>query len=311
VQPRRLLVSLAAIAVAAAALLAIPLPSRVTAPVVLRPAGARQVYVTTAGVLESSALAGERVAAGQQLARLRSRGLELAAIELDSRVQQQQLHVSQLELRRHDVPELGDQLPAAQEALADLQQQARQTERELARLTLTAPIAGVVIPPPARAAEEDPDELSSLAGTPLDAENLGCRLEAGTLLCQIGEPDRLEALVIVGEAEVERLRAGQQIRLSLHMSPGEIRTGRVKEVARVNASDLPPELIAADLLLVRNDARGRPRLPGNYYQAVVSLDDSPAPVLTNAVGWAKVRVDPQPLGLHFYRALRSTFRLPW
>jgi putative peptide zinc metalloprotease protein len=311
VRPHRLLVSLAVLAAVAAVLLAIPLPSRVTAPVVLRPAGARQVYVTTAGVLESSIAAGDRVKAGQQLARLRSRDLELAAIELASRARQQQLHVEQLELRRHDMPELGDQLPAAQKALADLQDQRRETERELARLTLTAPIAGVVIPPPARPAEESDDELAWLAGTPLDEENLGCKLEAGTLFCQVGEPDRLEALVIVGEADVDRLRSGHRTRLNLHMAPGEIRTGRVEEVARVNASDLPPELIAADLLLVRQGADGRPRPLGNYYQAVVSLDDSPAPALTNAVGWAKVRTSPQPLGLHLYRALRSTFRLPW
>ena len=311
VRPRRLVLSVVALAAIIAALLAIPLPSRVTAPVVLRPAGARQVYVTTAGVLESSIAVGDSVRKDQPLATLRNRSLELEAIELASRAHQQQLHVEQLELRRHDVPSLGDQLPAARKALADLQEQWSQKQRELARLRLVAPIAGVVIPPPARPKMLVPSELSEFAGTPLDAQNLGCRLEAGTLFCQVGEPDRLEALVIASEADVERLRPGQRVRISLHMTPGDIRTGRVEEVARLNASELPSELIAADLLPVRRGADGRPRPLGNYYQAVVSLDDSPAPVLTNAVGWAKIRVDPQPFGLHLYRALRSTFRLPW
>ena len=311
VQPRRLVLSLVVLSAILAALLAIPLPSRVTAPVVLRPAGARQVYVNTAGVLEWSVAAGDSVRKDQPLASLRNRGLELEAIELASRVQQQRLHVEQLELRRHDVPALGDQLPAAQKALADLQEQRNQKQRELGRLQLIAPIAGVVIPPPARPEHQGQGELVEFAGTPLDPENLGCRLEAGALFCQVGEPDRLEALVIAGEADVERLRPGQRVRLSLNMTPGEILTGRVEDVARINASELPPELIAADLLLVRHGADGRLRPLGNYYQAVVALDDSPDLLLTNPIGWAKIRVDPQPLGLHLYRTLRSTFRLPW
>ncbi|HEX5105719.1 MAG TPA: HlyD family efflux transporter periplasmic adaptor subunit, partial [Pirellulaceae bacterium] len=258
IQPGRALASMMVLAGVSAAVLTIPLPSRVTAPVVLRPEGARQVYVTTAGMLESSVAGGDVVSEGQTLARLHNRTLEVEAVELQSRLKQQRLHVQQLEIRRHDVPALGDQLPAAQEALQDLQEQFELKRRDLDRLVLTAPIAGVVIPPPAVAGPSDQDELPGLTGTPLDAENQGCRLEAGSSFCQIGDPERLQAVIIVNEADVQRLRPGQLVRLNLQQTPGEIRTGRVREVARVNAGDVPPELITANLLPIRRGASGQP-----------------------------------------------------
>ena len=158
---RRLTVSLLGLIGLLAAAMLIPLPAHITAPVVTRPIGGRQVFVTTPGVLTSSREPGEQVAAGQPIVQLVNGRLELEMAELASRESQQRLHVSHLALRQHRQPELADQLPAAEERLADLEEQLAHKRRELDRLSLVAPISGTVLPPPPRVIEPAGERLHS------------------------------------------------------------------------------------------------------------------------------------------------------
>lgn len=289
----------------------IPLPARVTAPAITRPVDGRQVYVPTGGQLEFVKPAGERVAAGEPVAQLVNRRLELDVAELASLEAQQRLQASHLALRQHRDPKLADQLPAAQKRLADLTEQLAQRRRELARLTLVAPISGTVLSPPARAANSDDNSLPQLRGTPQEPQNLGCYLEAGTLLCTIGDPRQLEALAIVAEADIQGLREGQRVRLAVHQLPGEIWNGHVHQIARLQSDDLPPQIIAERLIPLTTASDGRVRPSGSYYQVAVALDPRDDLPLVGAIGWAKIEVDPQPLWLRAYRGLRGTLRTPW
>ena len=309
-QPRRLLLASLGLAALAAAILLVPLPSRVTAPVVFRPQHARRIYVTTPGRLMSAVAAGSAVRAGQEIARLQSPALERQVVALASRAGAQRLHLAQLELRRHDDESLGDQLPAAAKLLADLDAQLNEQQRELARLTLTAPIAGTVLPPPAR--PEPPaanGDLATFAGTPLDEPNRGCKLEAGTLVCLVGEASQLEGVAIVNEADVQRLSVGQRVRLRVSELPGNILYGQVADVSRLNSDELPPEIVARQMLPLARRPDGSVHGAGTYYEAVIAVDPHTAPLLVNATGWARIEVAPQPLWLHLYRGLRSTFRV--
>jgi len=311
IRSRWLLCSLLLVAGILAAVALIPFPARVTAPAITRPMDGRQVYVPTGGLLEFVKPAGERVAAGQTVAQLANRRLELDVAELASLEAQQRLQASHLALRQHRDPKLADQLPAAQKRLADFTEQLAQRRRELARLTLVAPISGTVLAPPARIANPDDDSLPPLRGTPQEPQNLGCYLEAGTLLCTIGDPRQLEALAIVAEADIQGLREGQRVRLAVHQLPGEIWNGRVHQIARLQSDELPPQIIAERLIPLTAASDGRVRPSGSYYQVAVALDPRDDLPLVGAVGWAKIEVDPQPLWLRAYRGLRGTLRTPW
>ena len=77
------------------------------------------------------------------------------------------------------------------------------------RLRLAAPVAGTVLPPPLTPRRDDPDEkLPAWSGTPLDPENLGACLEQGVLFCQVGDPKRLEAVLVVDQADRNLIRDG-------------------------------------------------------------------------------------------------------
>jgi putative peptide zinc metalloprotease protein len=308
-RPRRLVLAALVLAALAGAILLVPLPSRVTAPVVFRPQHARRIYVTTPGRLVSAAAPGSAAVEGQEIGRLQSPTLERQVVELTGRTDAQRLHLAQLQLRRHDDESLGDQLPAAAKLLADLEAQLSQQRRELARLTLTAPIAGTVLPPPARPEPHEAGELATYAGTPLDEPNRGCHLEAGILVCLIGDPARLEGVAIIDEAEVQRVRAGQRVRLRLDELPGRILAGQVADVSRLNSDELPPEITARQLLPQQRRPDGSVQTTSTYFEAVIAVDPHAAPLLMNATGWARIEAAPQPLWLHLYRSLRSTFHL--
>jgi putative peptide zinc metalloprotease protein len=311
VRGRWLLVSTLLLVAMLALVALIPLPMRVSAPAITRPDGGSQVYVTTAGVLTFAAAAGERVEVGQRIAELVNRRLELEVAELASREAQQRLQVAHLALRQHRDEALADQLPAAEKRLADLSQQLLEKRREQTRLTLVAPKGGTVLPPPARTPESADGNLVSFQGTPQQPENLGCFLEAGTLLATIGDPQKLEALALVAETDVENLREGQRVRLALHQLPGQVWFGRVREISRLRSEELPPQIVAERLVPLETGPDGRARPAHTYYQATVTLEPRDDPPLVGAIGWASIEVDPQPLWRRLYRAVRGTLRTPW
>jgi putative peptide zinc metalloprotease protein len=307
----RLAGSLAAAALLAALAISIPLPHRVAAPVTLRPAGVVHVYVTTPGLVASAIAPGRVVASGEALARLENRELEAELATLAARRDGQRLHLKQLKVRQFDDPSLGDHIPAATEALADLEEQLAELQERLDELELIAPVAGAVLPPRNVTHTLESDGLPAYSGTPLDEENVGCYLETGTLLCTLADPGRFEAVALVEESDAAGVCPGQQVRLLFPLAPGAVVSGVVERIARGSSIDLPPELVAAGLLPVEQRP-GQPVRPlGVYYEAIIRLEQEELPLLTNAPGQARISVAPQSLGRRLYGNLRRTVRWPW
>lgn len=307
----RLTVTCLILASCTALVMALPMPRRVTAPLLLQSAGVRQIYVATPGILEYALPAGSGVRAKQEVARLRNLELELEVSELIQRVDQQRLLIEQWEIRRHEDPALGDALPVAQQTLSDLVEQLAQKRHQQAELILTAPIAGTLLPPTQRASVAETDELSTYVGTPLDLDNRGCYLEAGTWIGSIGSPGGVEALAIVHESELPLLAVGQSARLALTEAAGEILTGHVANIAPLNARDVPEVLWATGAFPAERQANGRRQLQSNYYQVVITIDPHTAPLLAGGLGHTKIRVAPETLGWRAYRALRGVLRWPY
>jgi len=311
IDQRRLVASLLVVAGLIAVLTVIPLPAHISSPAITRPSGGRQVFVTTGGVLVSARQPGEQVTVGEPVAQLANKQLELEVAELASRESLQRLHVTHLSLRQHRRPELADQLPAAEQRLADLAEQLAQKRLELARLTLVAPINGTLLPPPAQVAPASDESLTAFAGTPQQPQNRGCFLDAGTLLCTIADPRRLEAVAIVEQSELPGLREGQTVRLALNQLPGTLLRGTVQEISRLQSDELPPQIIAERMIPLRSGPQGRAEPVHTYYQATIALHSNDYPLLVGGAGWAKITVDSQPLWLRAYRGLRGTMRTPW
>jgi putative peptide zinc metalloprotease protein len=288
----------------AAGLLCIPFPHSIVAPVVLQPQQARYVYVAVSGRLAEAVRTGRYVAKDQPLARLVNLDIASELAELDLQRRQQHERLANLKLRLADDPSLASQIPVAEETLAGIEARFRQRQRDQEQLVPRAPQAGTVIPAPRQA--EQPFGSAALPtwhGDPLQPRNVGANLESGTLLCLVGDPRRLEAVLVVDQGDVEFVRRGQTVRLKLDQIPGRVARGTVTELSKIDLKVAPRELARAAGLAVHVDRAGIPHPAGTSYQARVSLEDYPEGLLAGARGQAKVLAASESLGSRFARHL--------
>ncbi|HUT12002.1 MAG TPA: HlyD family efflux transporter periplasmic adaptor subunit [Thermoguttaceae bacterium] len=292
----------------------VPLPFRVTAPVVLEPRNAHYRYVSVPGTLVWSVSPGKRVEQGEILAQLENLDVRVQVQELDNQYNELDLRVKNLEQlkglddRSAAESSASSQIPAAEKARDDVQERLQQRERDQDRLILRAPAGGTVLPPPSLAPPRySPDRLETWWGHPLQPQNLGCYLDTGTLFCLVGDPSRLEAVLVIDQADRNFVRTGQRVRIQLDEAPGEILPGTIAEIAENDLKVVPRELAGGGDLLTRTDQRGIRRPLETSYQVRVRLDDHDHRLLVGARGRAKILVDAQPLGQRFYRYLKRTF----
>lgn len=304
-------VRLAALAAVVAACVFIPLPCSTSAPVLLEPLGARRVYVTEPGTLVESLKLGDEVKEGQALARLENHDVTMEVEKLRSERDQQRLHVAHLTAQQIQDEKASAQLPTAMELLADLNTRYEQRLREQTRLTLKAPIAGTVLPPPAHNEPPPAGKLPTWTGTPLEVRNHGAYLATGTLLCLVGNPERFEAVAVIDQRDVGRIRPGQQVDLLLDESRDQVLHGKVIEIAQRDVAIAPREIVARGDLPTKTDKTGEARPLSTSYQARIEFDSQERRLLTGSSGRARFHVEPESIAQRVGRFFASTFRMRW
>ncbi|HPP51956.1 MAG TPA: hemolysin D [Thermoguttaceae bacterium] len=325
---RRAMLSLAVLGLLVLAALAIPLPHYVTCPVEIRPSGAASVYVEAPGRLVSIAVRpGQWVSAGQLLAELQNPDAEGDIARLESLREEYQLRVQTVRWQQHRDPEAGAQLRQLEEALRAVEDQLSKRREDLSRLKLVAPKAGMVFAPPNKELEQPGTDgetplgrLPTWTGSPLEPKNLGAWLGPGTLFCQVGEPARMEAVLLVDQADVKLLQEGQPVNILLDAYPDwPIRYRQTEsgaaglEIAEVSRSKMtrthwglsfheenPPD--SRDWQ--KDQQRGRPT-----YQARVLLENTEGLLQPGMTGLAKVRTENLTLAGRLWRLVCQTFRL--
>lgn len=292
-----------------AGLLFVPLPYRVSAPVSIVPRDTHVVFVTMSGTLRSAVSPGQVVVPGDVLGMLEDKRLDAELTDLQSQRDRQAVHLQNLQRNRIDRPDLEVQIPAAVDILANLDERLARCRREQQELIIKAPIAGTVLPPKARRPPSDERQIAAWHGTPLDPVNRGAYLETGTPFCLLGNPRRMEATAVIAQADIDAVREGQAVEVRLDQFPGPAYDGRLVEFARLDLGELPPELVARGDLPGRSENGQTPKLPEAYYQARIELNTGSRPVLTGAIGTARISVAPRSLGKRFTAAVARLFNL--
>jgi putative peptide zinc metalloprotease protein len=312
--------SLLVLAGAVAAVLLIPLPSRVWAPFELQPYNAASVYVEVAGrLVEIGARPGDRVAAGDLIARLENHDLEFQAAQLEGeraslRSQEEGLRTLMYTPSRSE--DAANKLTVVTETLAGVENRLRQLKSDLARLTITAPKAGVVIPAPRvpERPEEEDVELPTWTGTPLDERNIGATLTPESqqnLLCQVGDPNQWEAVLVIDQDDVDFVQHGQEVRLMFDESAYHVFVSKIaKPPESGDAMTVAPQRLASTnggpLPAVANpDGTVRPL--STSYQATVRLDNSLGLLRNGLVGRARIETRPRTIGERLYLYFSRTF----
>lgn len=308
VKKKNLYITVAAVATVVAAVLFVPLPHRVTCSVEVEPRDAVPVYIEVPGsrIEEVPVRPGAAVEAGMTLARLTNEELTLSLAELEAQRNDYLRRKDYLvHARARDASAIAE-YQQVREMLEALDKQIEKKREEQSRLELKAPIAGTVLPPPPRPKRSSPDgRLPSWNGTLLDRKNLGMTVTESALFCEIGDPSKVEAVLVIDQADAEMVEVGQAVAIKLEAFPGWTFHGHIEELAKTSMKVAPRSLsnqAGGDLATV-TDKSGQARPLSTSYRARVPIEDLDQPVPQGLRGRAKIYTGWQPLGSRIGRFL--------
>ncbi|MCH2595090.1 MAG: HlyD family efflux transporter periplasmic adaptor subunit [Pirellulales bacterium] len=274
-----------------------PINQSVTGYAVFIPSKGQTVYATAAGELQYAVHPGAHVQAGDVLARLSSSENKLALERQKGEYEVRRIHYEQLGALRAWNKQSSQQLPTARVALENAQAQLEELCQKAEQLTLRASRSGTVIaPPPIENENFGSDRLPTWGGLPLDSQNIGCWIEPGTVLCTIGDPKNLEALVAISQDDIAEIGPGHSVRILLVSAPVRVLEGTVIEVAHL-----------ATLQTTEDSAIAT----GKYHLVHVQLNRQDLTLLAGARGIAKIEARRSTLSTISYRTLQQMLRLPW
>jgi putative peptide zinc metalloprotease protein len=316
VKKKNLYVTLAALAAVAGFLLFVPLPYHVLGTAEIRPREAAPVYVESGGRLRKvsdTARPGMAVVAGQTIAVLENYELEAELLKLETQKAQYEERLLDLVRRSFSDPGAALDIPTVEQSLAAINEQIKDRKEQIEKLTLKAPVAGVVLPAHSLQGQPTVDGgLPSMSGTPFEAKNLGAVMQHQQEFCQIGDPKRWEARLIVDQSDAEFVAEGQVVALRLEQLPLEDIDTRVDKWWNDPLKYVPKNLSnkAGGEIATETDAKtGMEKPQSTHYQGTtVELDSRYAPLFRPGLkGQAKIRVEPQTIAARFWRFIRQTF----
>jgi putative peptide zinc metalloprotease protein len=201
------------------------------------------------------------------------------------------------------------------ERQAGVEAELREKESDLARLRIVAPRDGVVIAPPRTPEKpaEDDAELPTWTGTPLDKRNLGATfapLGQQNLVCEIGDPNEWDAVLVIDQDDVGLVREGQEVRLMFEESAYHV---FVTTIAKVNNLDampaVSPRLASTNggPLAVEPKQDGTMKPLNTSFQAIARMDNSQGILRNGLIGRARIEAAPRTLAWRLMRYLGRTF----
>ncbi|MCI0491460.1 MAG: HlyD family efflux transporter periplasmic adaptor subunit [Planctomycetes bacterium] len=311
VRTGRLALATTVMLAASVALLAMPVNYHVRAPLLILPEDAARVVATVDGTLASAAAAGQPIARGETIAELQNPDIAMEVRRLEGTRQLQSLRLTHLERLRGLDTAANDQIPAARAALDDLDRRLADRRQDAARLTLTAPIDGFVIPTPSvPTTNSHASRLGTWSGTLLDARSRGAQVEAGTLVCSVGDPARQCAVLLVDDTDINRLESGQAVRMRIDQLPGQVIEGEVVDVAGHEVREENTQAASRAELMPLLAGIVPPGHSATRYQVRVKFAATPQPLVIGGRGTAKVAAERITLARWIVRFLGHTFRLP-
>ena len=312
VNQRRLLATTALVVTLLFVVVCIPLPQRVMTSVMIQPRDADRVYVNMPGFIHTVRVAeGTPVSQEKELAVLKNPDVSLEIVRLTGEHRRYQQQLQNLRRQQGFDDDAAQQIPHTVEALQSVEDLLKQLQMDERQLTLRSPTSGIVMAPPYIAAEQTTSgSLSTWTGTPLDEENRNAWLDTGTLFCTIGNPGKMEAVLVVDQTEIGFIRQNQLVEISLDEYPGEIWTGRISEIATIDLQVAPRSLSqkGGGGLSTETDAAGAERPSSVTYQARVALENKDERLLPGFRGRAKIHVGSRTLGAAVLRYLAKTLR---
>ena len=210
----------------------------------------------------------------QVLAVLENRDIEEQLREAHASVvmyQQQMENYRKLNLEAQEEASRGEWV-AAKEQRAFL-------ANELKKRILRARVTGRVVAPPSRP-EPKIDETTRFQptqwhGTPLDARNANCYLQAGEHFCSIAPREDYELFIYMDQGDMVDVAVGDDVQLKFEHLAATTYNGKVERISQLDELYSPPPLsnkYGGELATV-TDSQGREKLNSTAYRTIVRFDN--------------------------------------
>lgn len=292
----------------------VPLPYHVACTLHLEPAAAQAVFAVAPGRLEELRIKpGDHVEAGAVLAVLSNDDLKLTVAKLEGQLEQVRDQVSSLQYQQVLEKSMGDQIPQLEEIVLTTQRQLKEKQEQLEKLEIRAPAAGLIVEPPRVPAQKSNDgRLPGWSGSPFDRKNLGSHLAATDMICQIGDPTRLEAVLVIDQNDIELVDQEDVVEILFDSLPARNLkiTTKIQSIASSELKVSPANLAsqAGGELNTKIDSSGILRPINTSYQARTSvLEQGDRALRVGLRGKAKIYTGWMPLGARLKRFLSRTF----
>lgn len=281
----------------------VPWPHSLIVPAVVEPAGV-PIFATLAGQLKTSARYGQVLKPGETIAVLSDPALERELIQLNADVQVQETRVRAMGLRRGTGG--ADQLPETRQMLESAIARRDRFARELQRLHVKSASQGMLMPPRAQPTMQDEHELPGWSGRPLDAANTGALVPAATLLGYCCDAEETEILMTLSNEQWHEIQEGQHAEFQCLGNPNIVLQGTIRQVASLEAREIPEELIAAGLVAPLSAG---PKQETRRWEAVFhGVASKPEERLVlYSTGFVRVHVKPASLATRAMRFLNTAF----
>lgn len=319
VKPHRVAATLAVIVSIILAIIFVPLPFHVSCTFEVSPQNAESVFAGVPGQLQEVLVEpGQEVLQGDTLARMDNVDLKLEVVALRGERERLIAQLANIRALRREEPGVEMQRPATQETLEMVEEQLAEKEEELKRLDIIAPAAGVIFPPPIRPKRDSGDgRLPGWSGSPFDGKNSGALLMRGDQICQIGDPTRYEAVLVIDQANIDLVSQYRtendeypDVDIKFDAYRWSTTLERIDKVASAPMEVSPASLAAqggGELDTKTDRATGTLKPMSTSYQARIPLDSVDVPLRVGLTGKAKIYTGWQPIGRRVVRYLYRTF----
>ena len=292
----------------------LPLPFHVDCAMEIQPQEAAQVYAMVPGHLVGfNKKPGDHVEAGEPIAQLDNNDLRLQVMKTWGELKTAQERLRALEESKFQDSQALSLLQVSTEVVQSKTDLYNKANERAEMLTVRSPVTGTIIPPPNKPEQKganEKEQLPSWSGNPFAPKNAQAYFAQSDLLCLIGEPAKMEAVLVVDQADIDLVKLEHEVDMKIESARLDTFSGHIRTISTQDMQSLPENLASQSSggVDTEMDPSGRLKPMSTSYQARIPLEDVKVPLRAGYRGYAKVYVGWKSLGWRFYRFLARTFR---
>ncbi len=312
---KNVLNSLAVVTVGVLAIIFVPLPFHVDCAVEIQPNDAQQVFAMVPGRLVSwQKRPGDHVQKDEMIAQLDNIDLQMQLLESQNEYEMAVGKMAVLKDQQFIDSQAKAQVDIQAEIVLSKLAQLNNIRDRIKMLTVTAKEAGVIIPPPSKPIPkqvEAEEQLPTWSGSPFDPKNKSAFFSESDLLCLVGDPAKMEAVLVVDQHDIDLVEVGVEAEIKIDSARLDSFSGKIEKLSEMEMEVAPESLgiQAGGKLDTEMDSSGRLRPISTSYQARVPLENIDIPLRSGYRGQAKIYVGWKSVGWRIHRFLTRTFRI--